>query len=238
MTDIDLEPPAFLDLRKPKPKPLVYSYTLLNTYRNICPHQAKRRYIDKAFPYVETPAMAWGNKVHSAMELRVGGGKPLPQDMHQWEKFAAPFYAAKAKAEAKLGITREGQPCDFFADNCWLRGKVDVTVIAGNNALLPDYKTGKVREDPFELEIQALLVKAKYPHLASIRGFYIWLAENRIGQTHDLSHTADTFTYVQRIAADMEEDMRNGEFEKRRGGLCDWCPCDDCEHFTGGTGRK
>lgn len=236
MSTLDM-PDMLPDLDRRAKKPLVYSYTMLNGYRNICPYQAKRRYIDKAFPYVETPAMAWGNKVHSAMELRVGGGKPLPADMHQWEKFAAPFHAVKAKAEMKLGMTREGQPCDFFGANVWLRGKVDVTIINGNAALLPDYKTGKVREDPFELEIQALLINAKYPNLTSIHGFYIWLAENRVGQKHDVSHTKDTFTYVQRIAADLEEDMRNGEFEKRRGGLCPWCPCDDCENFTGGNGR-
>lgn len=236
MTEIDLTLPGFLD-RRNEPKPLIYSYTLLNTYRNICPHQMKRRYIDKAFPYVETPQMAWGNKVHLAMEHRVGGGKPLPADMRQWEKFAAPFYAVKAKAEMKLGITKDRKPTDFFAKDVWLRGKVDVTVINGNAALLPDFKTGKVREDPFELEVQALLVHAKYPHLTSIHGFYIWLAENRIGAKYDLSHVDDTFTYVQRIAADLEEDMRNGEFEKRKGGLCPWCPCDDCEWFEGGTGR-
>jgi hypothetical protein len=207
---------------------------MLNTYRNICPHQAKRRYIDKAYPYVETPQMAFGNKVHSALELRVGGGKPLPQDMHQWEKFAAPFYAVKAKAEMKLGITKERKPCDFFAKDVWLRGKADVVIVNGNAALLFDYKTtSKPREDPFELEIQALLLNAKYPNLTKIDGCLIWLSENRIGQKYDLSHTRDTFTYVQRIAADLEEDMRNGEFEKRRSGLCPYCPCSDCEHFTG-----
>lgn len=237
MTEIDLTLPGFLD-RRNEPKPLIYSYTLLNTYRNICPHQMKRRYIDKAFPYVETPQMAWGNKVHLAMEHRVGGGKPLPADMRQWEKFAAPFYAVKAKAEMKLGITKERKPTDFFAKDVWLRGKADVVIVNGNAALLFDYKTtSKPREDPFELETQALLLNAKYPNLASITACYIWLAEQRIGQKHDVSHTSDTFTYIQRIVADLEEDMRNGEFEKRRGGLCPWCVCNDCEHFTGGNGR-
>lgn len=237
MTEIDLTLPGFLD-RRNEPKPLIYSYTLLNTYRNICPHQMKRRYIDKAFPYVETPQMAWGNKVHLAMEHRVGGGKPLPADMRQWEKFAAPFYAVKAKAEMKLGITKERKPTDFFAKDVWLRGKADVVIVNGNAALLFDYKTtSKPREDPFELETQALLLNAKYPNLTSITACYIWLAEQRIGQKHDVSHTSDTFTYIQRIAADLEEDMRNGEFEQRQGPLCPWCVCDDCPNFLGGKGR-
>lgn len=244
MTDIDLTLPAFLDRRDESPlmiggKPLVYSYTLLNTYRNICPYQAKRRYLDRAFPYVETPEMAFGNKVHLALEHRVGGGKPLPADMHQWEKFAAPLYNAKAKAEQKLGITKTGEPCDFFAKNVWFRGKADVTIINGDTAFIPDWKTGKPREDPFELETNAMLIKAKYPHLKKITGCYIWLGKggDRIGQQYDLSHVADTFTYVQRIAADLEENWRDQEFEQRKGPLCDWCACNDCPHFTGGKGR-
>lgn len=238
MTEIDLTLPGFLD-RRNEPKPLIYSYTFLNLYRNICPYQAYRRHIKKNLPFIETPEMAFGNKVHTALEMRVGGGKPLPKDMHQWEKFAAPLYAVKAKAEMKLGITKEGKPCGFFDDNVWFRGKADVTVINGTAAFLPDYKTGKVREDPFELETNAMLVHAKYPHLTKLTGCYIWLGKggDKMGQPYDLSHTRDTFTYVQRIVADLEEDMRNNDFEKRRGGLCDWCKCDDCENFTGGNGR-
>lgn len=236
-TPIDTTVPTFLD-RRPQ-KPLVYSFTLLNTYRNICPHQAYRRYIRKDLPFVETPQMAFGNKVHSALELRVGGGKPLPQDMQQWERFAAPLAGAKAKVEQKLGITKTGEACGFFDDNVWFRGKADVTLINGVVGFIVDWKTGKPREDPFELETNAMLVKAKYPQLMHIKGAYAWLGKggDKMGQMHDLSHVADTFTYVQRIAADLEEDMRNGDFEKRKGGLCPWCPCDDCEHFTGGNGR-
>lgn len=235
MTEIDLELPPFLD-RRPK-KPLILSYTMLNTYRNICPHQAWRRYIKRDLPFVKTPQMEWGDQVHKALELRVGGGKPLPEKMRQWERFAAPFEGASAKAEMSLGVTKHGTHCDFFGEAVWLRGKLDVTILNGTTALLFDYKTGKTREDPFELEVQALLLHARHPELTAISGCYIWLAENRIGQRHDVGHTRDTWIYVNRIAEDLAADIKSGEFEKRKGGLCDWCPCDDCEHFTGGKGR-
>lgn len=231
MTEIDLTLPGFLD-RRSEPKPLIYSFTLLNLYRNICPHQAYRTRIRKDIPFVKTPQMEWGDKVHKALELRVGGGKPLPADMRQWEKFASPFYAVKAKAEMSLGMTVDGQPCDFWAKNVWFRGKVDVTVLKTDTALIADYKTGSVREDPFELETNAMLINAKYPQLTKIDAFYIWLKEDRIGAKHDVSHTRDTFTYIQRIAADLEEDMRNNEFEKKRSGLCGWCSVADCEFNT------
>lgn len=231
MTEIDLTIPPILDRRGETKKPLILSYTLLNTYRNICKHQAYRRFIRKDVPYKSTPEMEWGDTVHKALELRVGGGKPLPQNMHQWERFAAPLYASKAKAEMKAGMTVGGHPCGFFADDVWLRGKLDINIVNGTSAFLFDYKTSKKpREDPFELEIQGLLLNALHPQLKTITGCYIWLAENRVGTKHDVSHTRDTFTYVQRIAADLAEDMTNQEFEKQPTPLCGWCGVLDCEH--------
>ncbi len=48
--------PAFLDRRKPKA--LVYSYSLLNNYANVCPHQTWRRYVKKDQKFVPSAAKA------------------------------------------------------------------------------------------------------------------------------------------------------------------------------------
>lgn len=224
--------PAFLDRRGEKPpqpvfKPLVYSYTLLNTF-DICPHQMYRRYVKKDQPFVETPEMAFGNKVHSAMEYRIGG-KPLPADMQHWEPLAAAFARPTARSEMKMGLTKQGKPTGFFDQDVWLRGKVDVTIIEGTAAFLPDWKTGKSREHPFELEIQALMVHAANPYLTKIAGCYVWLKENRMGQVHDLSDTRSTFAYVSNKVEQIEDCMKSGDWEKKKGPLCSWCSCVDCE---------
>src|SRR5258707_9639465 len=167
-------------------KPIVYSYTMLNT-ADTCLHRVYRQYIKKDIPYIETPEMKWGNQVHTAMEYRIGG-KPLPENMRQWEPLVAPFARPGAKAELKLGVTREGKPTDFFGNDVFLRGKVDVALINGNAAFLPDWKTGNSKyEHPFELQIQAVLLQAANPYLTKIAGLYVWLKENRIGQSYDLS---------------------------------------------------
>jgi hypothetical protein len=98
------------------------------------------------------------------------------------------------------------------------------------NALLFDWKTGKVREHPFELEVQALLLRMQSPHLHTIYGSYIWLAENRIGQRHDLSNTEMTQRKVVAIVLNIENSLQAQEFEKRPGPLCGWCDVLDCEH--------
>jgi hypothetical protein len=217
--------PAALDRRKAKP--LVFSYTLLNTYANTCPHQAYRRYVKKDVKFTGSDASRWGDKVHEAMEYRLGG-KLLPPEMQQWEPIVAAFDGRGAKAEQKLGITREGKPCGFFDDGVWFRGKIDVTLMEGNTAVIADYKTGSSNyESSFELETNALLLNCLHPHLTRIAGFYIWLKEGRIGQKYDLSDTAAAWQKVSKLVAQFEAD---NAWEKRKSALCGWCDVEDCEH--------
>jgi hypothetical protein len=208
----------------------VLSYTFLSCW-NICHHQAMRRYILKDLPREpETPQMAWGNAVHEAMESRINDGTPLPESM-PWEHLAAPLAAHKVIAEQKAGVTRNGAPCDFFATDVFLRGKLDAPIFGGAEcALLVDWKTGKPREDPLELEIGALLLQAQHPHVRKITGRYAWLKENRIGKEHDCSDTLRTWAYVNTVARHVQHAIDTQDFPKMPGPLCGWCPVKDCEN--------
>lgn len=230
MTDPGI--PAFLDRRAPKAtKPLIYTYTILNAYKNVCPHQMFRRYIKKDQKYVETPEMRWGNEVHSAFEHRLTANKPLPDNMRQWEGFAAPFAGRDPICEQKLGITAKGKPADYWGDDCWFRGKADTTVIFGESAVLFDWKTGGSKyEDPFELATGALMLKVHHPELTRVTGCYAWLKENRLGQKYDLSDFKKTWGIMNAIIEQIEQDRARGEFNKKQSGLCGWCSVTDCEH--------
>jgi len=211
-------------------KPIVFSYTMLNCYDSICPYQMFRRFVKKDIPFTETEAMRKGNEIHSAMEYRIGG-KPLPYEMQHWEPFVAPIVERGAKAEVKLGITAEGRPTGFFDKDVWCRGKADVVIIANNNAFLVDWKSGGSKyENAFEIALQGLMVKAANPHVVKIAGCYAWLGENRLGTIHDLSDVSSTWTKVNNIAEQIKDDMASGEWEKRKGPLCGYCPCEDCKH--------
>lgn len=229
--------PDFLDRRKnglmpaaPIAKPLVYSFTLLKTADN-CMHKMWRQYIKKDIPYVETPEMKWGNDVHTAFEYRLGG-KPLPQNMMHWEPLVSVYADRKAKAEMKLGITRQAKPTGFFDRDVYIRGKIDAALVNGENAFLPDWKTGSSKyEDPFELEIQALMLKALMPNLKRIYGHYVWLKENRVGENHDLSDVNSTWAKVNNKVEAIEDHMAEGEWPKTKNPLCGWCPVKDCENW-------
>lgn len=221
----NMDPPPELDRRK-----IVASFTMLNCYKNICKHQAYRRYIRRDIKFVETPQIKWGNEVHTAMEHRIGGGKPLPPNM-PYEPFAKVFDGRNAKAEEKMGVTIDGKPTGFFDDNVFLRGKLDVNLVNGATGYVGDFKTGKVREETYELEVQAVLLHAKHPKLTKIIGQYFWLAEAKLGVLHDLSATAQTWDGIHKTMAELHMDKSRGTFEKKPGPLCSWCPVTDCEFW-------
>ncbi len=227
--------PKFLD--RAKQKPLVGSYSLLNQYLN-CPHATFHKYVAKTYPYVETPAMAEGNAIHLAMENRLQIKQPLPPKYAQWETFAKPFDVCSPIAiggyhllvEEKLGITKDGKPCAFFDRDVFFRGKVDASVVQGSRAYIVDWKSGgSTYEDPFELEIGAVLLQAKH-NANKIHGQYAWLAENRLGTLYDLSDTNKTFAKMKHLMEEIERDRARDWFEKRKSGLCGWCPVEACEH--------
>lgn len=211
------------------PKPLVFTYTMLNTYESICPYQAAQRYVYKKIPFVETEAMARGNEVHAAMQKRVARGTPLPADM-PWESIAKALDGHGARCEQQIGVTIDGKATGYFDDDVYLRCKLDLNIIRSTTAYLLDYKTGKVREDPFELEVQAAALHAKYPQLTAIYGQFAWLKENRLGRMHTLTNTRSTWQRIRQMGDSIVSDVKVGHFEQREGPLCGWCPCLDCEH--------
>jgi len=208
---------------------MIGTFTMLSSFLN-CEHAMYRRYIKKDQPYVESKEMAWGNAVHSAFEHRIGAQKPLPDGMRQWECFAAPFDGKLPQVEQKLGITRTRKATGFWDKDVWFRCKIDVNVCAADTAFIGDFKTGGSKyEDPFELEIGALLLKAKRPAITRAAGSYIWLKENRMGQCYDLSDFDGTWNRIKDLMSQIEA-RKPEEFVKNKSGLCGWCSCKDCEN--------
>lgn len=203
---------------------MIGSYTLLKAFEQ-CARQAQRRYITKDLPFEESDASRWGTRVHEAMEARLNG-KPLPKEMQLHEAWFADLTGAKA--EVKLGVRRDWSPCGFFDKDVWFRGKLDVLLLAPLMAIIIDWKTGKRREDPDELEIFAALLHAHHPRKRII-GWYVWLKDKAVGKLHDLSNTeAKTAEITERMAR-AEYAIRTNHFPPNETPLCDWCGLKTCE---------
>jgi len=120
-----------------------------------------------------------------------------------------------------------------------VRGKIDATITNGDAAFLPDWKTGSSKyENPFELEVQALLLRAARPGLKKIAGHYVWLKENRVGVVHDLSDFNATWVTINNKVEVIEDCMMSGDWPKNKNPLCGYCPVKDCENwFDAKAGR-
>jgi hypothetical protein len=211
----------------------VWSYSRLKEAEK-CPKAFMERYIKRSVPYVEGEAQRYGNEVHRAMQLYIGHGRSLPEHLRQFSHFGNFDLTDREEifTELELGITRENKHCGFYADDCFFRGKVDLVLADDKLACLFDWKTGKPYEDDDELQLHAMLVKARFPEVKHWRGWFVWLRENRLGQEHTLSPGKTFGKLVKRVEAlDITDDT------PRKNNLCPWCPVASCKHFQGGQGR-
>ncbi len=160
----------------------ILSFTLVNEFDN-CPHKAYHRYIAKTVPFQKTDAMVYGDDVHKAMERRLKEGKvmtgPHERTLDKAHKYCSLLDDIGNKdypvrVEYFIGIKIDGSACAWDADGVWFRGKADVGAIVPQQGWLIDWKTGNKREDPFELECQAMLLHAHHPNVASWIGEYFW----------------------------------------------------------------
>ena len=213
------------------------NYSFYNQFEN-CPHKAFNVYVAKTIPYVESPEMAWGNKVHSAMENRIKSGTPLPDEMKAAEAAAGVFHGMSAQipvcVEYKLAMGQDAKPCDYWDDKAFFRGKLDCVTMntIHTYAWMIDWKTGNVREEPFELECGALLLKVNHPNLEQITGEYFWMKTGQNGLRYSLNQHGKTFDHLIKLRAEAEGYLRAGEWPKRKNPLCGWCPVMTCEHNT------
>src|SRR5271165_5876488 len=122
------------------------SFSFLRDLAN-CPHKAYRRYLTRDLPFVETPELKEGKRVHKLLEdyLNSHGKLRLPVAL---ETLAKPLADLGARAEMSLGMDVDRGPVGFWASP-WARGKIDAAIIrpsdTGDFAFIADWKTGKVR---------------------------------------------------------------------------------------------
>ena len=210
------------------------SYTFYRNWLN-CPRQAWHVNIARDVKPAATEAMRWGTRVHEALEAYLGfEATPLPPELKHHEHLYQFPVGYDVDVELKLGMHEDGSYCDFFDSDAWMRGVIDVLLTNPNVptwAVLIDHKTGKLREDPYELQLHACLLRAYNPTITAIKGWYNWLRDNQMGRVYDLSDTESTLEQVRWTRQKIEAAFALGEraFPPRQSGLCPYCPCKQCE---------
>ncbi len=172
----------------------------------------------------ERDYILWGNKVHKALEERVLHGKPLPENMRQWEPMSAKLEAAPGMkfAELETAITADLKPTGYWDDDCWSRGKEDLVIVNGDKAIDIDYKTGKPkRTTTQQLEISAVRVMIKFPQVNVVHTAFSWLTNKTWSRA---TYTRDDIPKIvedfKDKISDMEWSQQNNTWPARPSGLC------------------
>jgi RecB family exonuclease len=135
------------------------------------------------------------------------------------------------KDQGQIAFTRELALTEWFAKDVYGRVVWDLALVGEHHAVIIDYKTGKKKDDPFQLQIFAAVGFIKYPTLRSVETRYVWTNGS---PTTSKSYSREDVPWmwneilprVERI----ETAVQRGQYDPRPSGLCRWCPVRECEH--------
>lgn len=214
---------------------IALSYSRLSTYEN-CPKKFKLQYLDKAFPDdSDNPNFVRGNRVHEQLEhyvMWLNAGKsfdkpplcneaknviPIIDKVHDQYTSVLP--------EQQLCIDKNWNKIGWFDKQAYYRAILDVIAFMDTQALILDYKTGKVREyNQYggQLHLNAAMLFAVEPTIQHITVAYLFVDHK---QTIKVDFTRDQFDEFQNYFIDRHDTVNSEtDWEPKINKYCKWCP--------------
>lgn len=230
-------------------KPLfATSYSGMQLFE-LCPLKWAAEKWYKTVPYEEGEAAKWGNRVHLAKE-HILLEKPTAEDVklitdQGWMKYPQAMLKARDAGstllvEKELCLTESLTPCGWKDWNTvWFRLKADVLLLKDAVAKYFDWKTGKFKDDPFQIETTWAVLSKHHPEMEEFDGKLIFLKENKIWGLEKPLTRADLPRIWDKIFAitdRMKEAVKHENFRMVKNGLCNqYCGNTACPHC--GRGR-
>lgn len=199
----------------------------------------QRRYHEvkvlKNYPFQETEATIYGNKVHEALEFYVRDGKPLPPEFEQFKDVADALLRKPGRklAEQQMALNADLKPVDWFAKDVWVRGIADLLILDDDNltAWVVDYKTGNDKyPDRDQLVLMSIMVFEHYPHIRKVNSALMFIVKNSMVKMQMQREAKDQlwWKYRERTAR-IEQCYETGVWNPNQTPLCKWCQVTGCE---------
>lgn len=214
-------------------KPFTWSFSALTTYE-LCGKKYFHLYVAKDVKDEDSSFSADGKIVHDAMKGRVCDNKPLPLQLRNYEKIAARFAAIDGEkhGEMKLAVNRKFEPVGYFDPDVFVRVVIDLAIVQDKSAIVVDWKTGKVKDDPTQMGLNAAVLARWMPEIGLFKTMYVWLRDSHITpKNYTISKFTDVWNDLLPRVAKMEEARKTTNFPAKPNGLCGWCPVKQCPHF-------
>ena len=216
-------------------KPVTWSHSALKNFEG-CPRRYHEVNVLNNFPFQETTATRYGTRFHTAAEVYIRDGVPLPPEF-DYAKGALDVLMAmpgRKLCEYEMGITPDLQPCSFNEPKRWVRGIADLLIIDDDNltARVVDYKTGNNKyPDRDQLKLMSLMVFKHFPHMRKVSSALLFVVKNDMVKHSMAVEEADAewWNYRERVAR-LEACFASNTWNPKSSGLCPWCPVKSCEY--------
>jgi hypothetical protein len=215
-------------------KPFTWSYSALTTYE-LCPKKYFHLYVAKDIKDADSSFSADGKIIHDAMKKRVIDGKPFDLPLRHLEPMASKFAAIPGDkhGEMKLALTRHYEPCDYFDPKVFVRVVIDLAIIQSKTAIVIDWKTGKIKDDPTQMALTAAVLARWMPEVTLFKTMFVWLqAKDITPKNYTPAQFVPVWNGLLPRVAKIEEARKTTEFPAKQNGLCGWCPVKTCPHYV------
>lgn len=244
-----------------------WSYSKWKSLNN-CPLKFYLKYVLKIkVPYVEAKETTVGKAAHEVLEHIIEGSsvqeslekvEPIYREKLDWSqevltiepsftnfrerflRFVEVNKVIKVYQEVRIGLTTEWKPTEFFADNCFYRGVIDLCMYLQNgDSVVIDHKTGApaamgIKNFMPQLDVYKVLShKGLHPVRKAASGVHfvkdsvIKIGNSLPAQQIENMLLGDILFSIQ-VAIDAVRDA--GRFKRVRGSSCKYCEYDvDCK---------
>jgi hypothetical protein len=213
---------------------LSHSYSAIKLYEN-CPYRYFRQRIVKDVVDEGGEASIYGERIHQHLELKLKGEAELPQEIAHYEPLCASVErlakGGELHIEKELVLNENLEPTGWWDKDAWLRSKLDILVLVGDEAVVMDWKTGKRNPDFFQMQIFAAQVFKHFPDVRRVKTSLVWLKTMEMDtEVYDRQGANEIWAEVMRRIRRIHQSVEHDNWPAKPSGLCRFCPArHDCD---------
>lgn len=209
---------------------LAHSFSRLDMF-DTCPKRYNAIVVEKTHKSEDSEASLAGTRDHKFLENRLLSGTALPPHLVRAESVcdAISNSGLIVKAEQEFALSKELEKRSWWDKDVYLRVKSDVALYSETTAAVLDWKTGKRRPKPFQLELAALTQFVNYPTIKSTKAAFLWLKEDAT-DVYEYTREKDYPRILDKLTTKterIEEALDEGVWQAKPGFHCNWCELKD-----------
>ena len=217
-------------------KVMPLSFSRLSTFEQ-CPAQFDYLYVSKRVANQSNEHSDYGDRVHKILEAKGKGEldeSTLTDEgrstLERWGPIVDKIIGLPGDKlyEHQMAVNRNLTPVGWFDSDVWIRSIADVLVVDGETAYCLDYKTGKVKENPTQLQLFAAMVFWHFPQVETVKTSFIWLKFDEVTNAkYERRFLGALWSALEPRFVKVQDVINLGVFDTKPSGLCPWCAAKD-----------